>query len=99
MFLTNDIQVNYDSVCSYFSHIGKSRMGFMLSIPLYTINPVKFKFLQALAGLQLWRTGGKKRVSTLLRVVKLPGNKSISLNGGKYCINYTVTKFMNILHN
>ncbi len=35
----------------------------MSTIPLYTYNPKKFRFVQAVVGTQVWRGGGSGKVS------------------------------------
>ena len=37
-------------------------MGFMMTIPLYTKNPAKFSFFQAICGVQVWKCGGSAKV-------------------------------------
>jgi len=35
----------------------------MMTVPLYTHNPTKFRFLQAVSGIQMWRCGASNKVS------------------------------------
>ena len=38
------------------------RMGFVMTIPLYTYNPREFKIVQALTGVQMWRCGASEKL-------------------------------------
>ena len=33
-----------------------------MTVPLYTMNPVKFKFFQAVCGVQMWKCGASDKV-------------------------------------
>ena len=53
------------------------RMGLMIAIPLFTLNPSGFKMVQSMCGVQVWRAGGSEKVNrhpmegTLFLIVKL----------------------------
>ena len=47
---------------TFFYTIRCTRIGNMLSIALYTVNPKRFGFIQALTGVQMWRCGGSEKV-------------------------------------
>lgn len=38
------------------------RIGFMMTIPLYSLDPRKHNFFQALSGVQMWRCGSSGKV-------------------------------------
>jgi len=38
------------------------RSGLMMSVALYTHKPKKFRFVQAINGLQMWRAGASNKV-------------------------------------
>jgi len=52
------------------------RIGLTMSIPLYTRRPAKFDLVQAIAGIQMWRSGASIKV----------GLCSVSKNSSRFYI-------------
>ena len=69
--------LNIDEL-SFSSFPWPQRLGFMMSIPLYTLNPRKFRFIQAVLGVQVWRSGGSEKV-LCFNSVMLQANKHLVL--------------------
>jgi len=49
--------------CAYRSLANCRRTGLIMTVPLYSHNPKKFRFLQALNGIQMWKGGASDKVS------------------------------------
>ena len=53
---------------------GLPRIGMTMTVPLYTHSPRKFRFLQVISGIQMWKCGASNKVSNtmLLMLIMLP---------------------------